>query len=384
MPSADNPPPPAGAAAATTTTTTTTTIATTPETSRPSQPPITALLAYPLTLFVGSLFSVLSPTAYGSREPSASNNASPLQNHPSPFAPTIASDLHLSSFSAAAAAAKPVNYFARKDNVFNLYFVKIGWIWTTLAFLLLLQTQSAFVNKYRSKSKSTSPSNDTSPSTNHAHAHAAAVAEAHRARRTMQALIRYGLATMVWYLTTQWFFGPAIIDRSFVLTGGNCERAIPQVENPYTATDFGTLVTAVACKSAGGAWRGGHDVSGHVLLLVLMTSLVGFEVWGATRCQPRFEGDDGVRKKEESEGPREKKDEDADTIDGGGLEVWSVRLAWAVVGLGMWMLLMTAIWFHTWFEKLTGLLIALGTVYTIYILPRKVIPWREIVGLPGV
>lgn len=34
--------------------------------------------------------------------------------------------------------------------------------------------------------------------------------------------------------------------------------------------------------------------------------------------------------------------------------------------------------------QLTGLLIALGTIYAIYILPRRSIPWRDLVGLPGV
>ncbi|RAH83503.1 hypothetical protein BO86DRAFT_387763 [Aspergillus japonicus CBS 114.51] len=353
MPSADNPPSPAGGVAAA--------AATTPTTSRSRQPPVTALLIYPLTLVVGSVFSVLSPTAYGSRDPSASASSSssrPLQNHPSPFAPTIASDLHLSF----PAAVQPVNYFARKDNVFNLYFVKIGWLWTTFAFVLLLLTQSAYTG-----SGGRGASGNTS------------AAAAHRSRRTTQAVIRYALATTAWYLTTQWFFGPALIDRSFVLTGGKCERAIPEAENPYTTTDFGTLATAVACKGAGGAWRGGHDVSGHVFMLVLMTSLIGFEVWGARLSREEV----GSKEKEEGEktdGLDQGGDADGQDIFG----VWSVRLAWTVVGLGLWMLLMTAIWFHTWFEKVTGLLIALATVYTIYLLPRTNIPWREIVGLPGV
>ncbi|PYH43210.1 putative inositol phospholipid biosynthesis protein Scs3 [Aspergillus saccharolyticus JOP 1030-1] len=356
MPTPDNPPPSSAGVTATTRTT-----------SRPQQPPITFLLVYPLTLLVGSLFSVLSPTAYGTR--ASSSSSSPLQNHPSPLAPTIASDLHFTF-----PPAKPVNYFARKDNLFNLYFVKVGWLWTTLAFVLLLLTQPAYTGgRHSSRSSSVGVSG----------------AATHRSRRTTQAIIRYALATTVWYFTTQWFFGPAIIDRSFVLTGGKCERAVPQAEDPYTTTDLGTLATAVACKSAGGAWRGGHDVSGHVFLLVLMTSLVGFEVWGG-QCG----GDGGLGKKEDVvvEGEREREKEkqkglegaEAESAEDDGLGVWSVRLASMVMGLGMWMLLMTAIWFHTWFEKLTGLMIALATVYTIYLLPRRVASWREIVGLPGV
>ncbi|KAJ2978502.1 hypothetical protein NUW58_g7471 [Xylaria curta] len=55
-----------------------------------------------------------------------------------------------------------------------------------------------------------------------------------------------------------------------------------------------------------------------------------------------------------------------------------------VVGLSLWMLLMTAVYFHTWFEKLTGLIVASMAVYTVYILPRWIPALRAIVGLPGI
>jgi len=55
-----------------------------------------------------------------------------------------------------------------------------------------------------------------------------------------------------------------------------------------------------------------------------------------------------------------------------------------VVGLCGWMLLMTAIYFHTWFEKLTGLLVALVGLYITYVLPRWIPALRSIVGLPGI
>ncbi|PYH88667.1 hypothetical protein BO71DRAFT_453932 [Aspergillus ellipticus CBS 707.79] len=295
--------------------TTTTTTSPPPPPPRPFHPPTTALLIYPITLLIGSLFSVLSPTAQGTRSGPPDSIASP----------------------------RPVNYFARKDNIFNIYFVKIGWLWTTLALAILILSQPAYT----------------------------ATRSTLRPRRSAQALLRYALATSVWYLTTQWFFGPPVIDRSFVLTGGHCERVVPQAEADPAAVDAKTLFTAVACKSAGGAWTGGHDVSGHVFLLVLATSAVVFELVGAAQGYGYGYGLGG------ESGERE----GAELL---GLRVWGARFAWAVAGLGWWMLLMTAIWFHTWFEKLTGLLIALGTVYTIYILPRKVIPWRNVVGLPGV
>ncbi|KAL4815254.1 inositol phospholipid synthesis and fat-storage-inducing TM-domain-containing protein [Aspergillus spinulosporus] len=285
-------------------------------------PPLTTLLVYPATLLLGSLFSVLSPIA---RYPDPSDDA----------------------VAASASASTPINYFARKDNIFNLFFVKLGWIWFTIAFGAILLTYPP------------------SP---------------HRGRRQAQALSRYALATMAWYFVTQWFFGPAIIDRSFVITGGKCEDALSELNSVQSekgvigtgVEDFGVYLTATACKAAGGAWRGGHDVSGHVFMLVLVTAVLGFEALGVLAQENEAENDAGVSA-------------NAKTAGGAGNEVrtWTLRFVGGVVGLGWWMLLMTAIWFHTWLEKANGLLISLGAIYTIYFLPRRIIPWRNVVGIPG-
>lgn len=288
--------------------------------TRPAALPSAALLIYPATLLIGSLFSIISPTAHSSRILSSSSE------HPaSPLAPSLAADLNLSD--------GPVNYFARKNNVFNVYFVKIGWLWTTAAFVSLLIFQPLY-----SSSRQTSSAQQEA-----------------RFRRTLQAILRYALATTVWYLATQWFFGPAIIDRSFVATGGKCERALEEVGKMGIGqgnTDLETLFTAATCKTAGGAWRGGHDISGHVLMLVLATGFLAFEAVGTSAPEylSRFghTGDAG----------RERKASDADitetvgsTEPSGFGRTWSLRLVWGVVGLGWWMLFMTAIWFHTWLEK---------------------------------
>ncbi|KAJ5690955.1 hypothetical protein N7488_011690 [Penicillium malachiteum] len=318
----------------------------------PARPPPspTILLVYPATLLLGSLFSAISPTARSS----TSQSGSPA----SPLAPSLAADLHMSE--------SPVNYFARKNNIFNLYFVKIGWLWTTVAFASLLLAQPA----YRFYS-SLSPSQQQT-----------------RIRRSLQAVLRYVLATTVWYLMTQWFFGPAIIDRSFVMTGGKCQEILRQTgkASPHMSTpdQLAVLLSATTCKAAGGAWRGGHDISGHVFMLVLATAMLTFEAIGvgAFSFGSRIEG---VCARE-----RKASDPDHDAVrsaeqDGlSGLAVtWSLRLVWGVVGLGWWMLFMTAIWFHTWLEKWSGLFVALSTVYAIYILPRKLTAWRDIVGILG-
>ncbi|EEH44196.1 uncharacterized protein PADG_00485 [Paracoccidioides brasiliensis Pb18] len=284
--------------------------------SRPlfSQP--LSLTLYPLTLLLGSLYSLISPTA----KPSA--NLSSLSTH----APDADID--------------PVNYFAQKKNIFNVYFVKIGWVWTTLAFIGLLLTQPSFTSRC------------LSPNT--------------RLRRVGQAIFRYALVTTSWWLTTQWFFGPGIIDRSFIATGGRCEAPIPSSADPIS--ELAVVLTATACKASGGAWTGGHDVSGHVFMLVLASAFLLIELQGRSSAG-------------EVDGSKDKYQGTVEEFP--YAERWGRYFVLAVASLSWWMLLMTAMWFHTWLEKVTGLVIALGVVYTIYFLPGTLEPWRSIVGIPG-
>ncbi|KAL4911336.1 hypothetical protein BDW74DRAFT_142783 [Aspergillus multicolor] len=287
-------------------------------------PPAKLLLIYPITLLTGSLFSVLSPVAQR-----------PLSDDPD-------------------VTSAPLNYFARKDNIFNIFFVKIGWIWFTLAFGALILSYT--------------PSPD-------------------RGRRQAQALSRYALATLVWYLVTQWFFGPAIIDRSFVITGGRCEDALAELHAAESekgvvgarVDDFGTYLTATACKAAGGEWSGGHDVSGHVFMLVLVTAVLGFEAVGVM-----MQGDGEATATAPDADANEKTKTGVEVESGNEIRTWTLRFVAGIIGLGGWMLLMTAIWFHTWLEKANGLLISLGAIYVIYFLPRRMVEWRNIVGIPGV
>lgn len=279
------------------------------------------LLVYPLTLLLGSLFSAISPTARPSKPVDSPQPAGA-------FAPSLAADLHLSE--------SPANYFARKNNIFNLYFVKVGWLWTTVAFASLLLAQPT----YHFTSSLLSPQQQQT-----------------RFRRCLQAFLRYVLATATWYLMTQWFFGPAMIDRSFVVTGGKCEEVLAEVgkaaADPSTPVQLETLFTAATCKAAGGAWRGGHDISGHVFMLVLATAILAFEAIGAGALGsfPNAVYTEGEaareRKASDPENPRTSEKGNAPGI----LRTWSLRLVWGVVGLGWWMLFMTAIWFHTWLEK---------------------------------
>lgn len=274
------------------------------------------LLAYPVLLAFGTLFSVLDPTV---------RNAT--------YDPAL--QAHVQD------AAHSPGYFARKSNVFNVFFVKRGWAWVTLAFFVFFTTHPAV----------TSARDD--------------------GRRRARGIIRWALVTAWWVLVTQWCFGPAIIDRSFRFTGGKCEVAGARIEEgEATGKD---LFTGVACKAAGGRWAGGHDISGHVFLLVLGSYFLIQEVgwaflihWrrraaaGTAGAGAPIRDDrsvvmhDGAVKSAAVE--IADRYTDAAAEDGRPLTVWEAlglggKVAGGVVVLSWWMLLMTAIYFHTWIEK---------------------------------
>ncbi|GAB7358121.1 hypothetical protein MBLNU230_g0280t1 [Neophaeotheca triangularis] len=292
------------------------------------------LAIYPGTLLLGSIFSVINAT----------NRNSPYQAHSQSHDPSQAP-----------------SYFAKKSNIFNLYFVKIGWFWTTLAFLL-------FVFSHSSLGRPLHPT---------------------LTKRRVQALARYAAITVVWIAVTQWFFGPPIVDRGFRWTGGQCEIIYSQDPDSEMQReqmgDAREALTHAACKVIGGRWKGGHDISGHVFLLILGSAMLWLESLPAVL---RMEGLREARRILMSDGLTRSAAVESDER-AGDVEVpkelgVGVKAALGVAGLSWWMLLMTAAYFHTWFEKLTGLLVAFATLYLVYFLPRAVPGLRRILGMPGV
>lgn len=257
------------------------------------------------------------------------------------------------------------SYFARKDNIFNVFFVKRGWAWITGTFLTFLATHPGFTGA---------------------------------ARRRASAGVRWALVTGWWALVTQWCFGPPLIDRGFRYTGGKCEAVEAAVaEDGIMASTAADVFSAAACRSAGGRWRGGHDISGHVFLLVLGSFFLVQEVgWVVIRWRARaweLRGKD-PRTVVMSDGAVKSVDVEADDLweksllgtQEGWLEVLGLggKITLGVVGLSLWMLLMTAIFFHTWFEKLTGLVVSLIGIYGVYFFPRLIPGLRGLVGMPGI
>jgi hypothetical protein len=277
---------------------------------------------YPTTLLLGSVFSILSPASRGAPYSAVS------QSHPPEFAPS---------------------YFAQKKNIFNVYFVKVGWLWTTAAFTVFLLFWPGFGRGLTVK--------------------------------RIRATFRYAAVTLWWVFVTQWFFGPALIDRGFRFTGGQCEL-IRDPSARESMSDTRQYVTSATCKAVGGEWKGGHDISGHVFLLIMGSALLWSEFLPAlTRAEGLRDGrrimlEDGkVASVGVEKDPESEKEEP--TTRG-------VKFSLGVAALMWWMLLMTAAYFHTWFEKFTGLLVAFSGLWVVYYLPRGVPQVRAVLGMPGV
>lgn len=307
----------------------------------PTKPSPYLLLLYPFVLALGSLYSHISPYA-----------------HTLPIEPLAAGAIS----SATAPSSHQPSYFAGKGNLVNILFVKRGWLWTTLAFVFL-QLTTRFVTSQ------SSPLTAREKSRNH----------------YLQAVLRYILITTSWIFVTQWFFGPPLVDRSFTLTGGHCE-GLPAKLSDSTTEDKIAKVAAVyssgACKRVGGSWRGGHDISGHVFMLVLSSAFLLYELYIAdthsahpsVSARAAFNVAHGMSEDEkraiggwETEGEAR-------------LRVYARYFLYAVVALDVLMMFTTAVWFHTWLEKLNGMLIAGISVYATYFLGEFVPAWGAIVG----
>jgi hypothetical protein len=273
---------------------------------------LTLLATYPTLLVFGALFAILTPE---------------LRNAPYDAATRTYIPAHLQE----SGAATP-SYFARKDNIFNVFFVKRGWGWVSLVLALFLATHPAM--------RST--------------------------RLRLQAAGRWALLTGWWILVTQWAFGPALIDRGFRWTGGKCELIEDRVA-AEGVRDVGDAFSAAACRSVGGRWAGGADISGHVFLLVLGSYFLAQEVgWAVLRYgSVRIGGVSGRRGEERSivmgDGAIKGAGVEAEEISNGSAKASSVwqslglggQAAVGVAGLSLWMVLMTAIYFHTWIEKVS-------------------------------
>ncbi|KAF9099919.1 hypothetical protein BGX29_006872 [Mortierella sp. GBA35] len=274
------------------------------------------------------------------------------------------------------------SYFSNKRNILNMLFVKNGWGWTSLVFLVYLAivfgktliqqdrlpndtSFTATVSRPQqedganyetgsgSYSSSSSPRTRTRSSPLHQeqqdHLTSSMVGTNLPAPGSnasakvpsnviVKALVRWGLATLYWWLISQWFFGPGLFDRVFVMTGGSCS-----VDGHWSQYH---------CRRQGGLWSGGVDISGHMFLLThawlfLMEELSIFlnvpEAWMALQDRRAAK-----------------------------YAVWGIL---ALAGLWWWMLLMTSVYYHHLAEKLTGLFFGVLFWFGSYVTLYKVTPF---------
>ncbi|WBW73949.1 ER membrane CoA pyrophosphatase (FIT) family lipid storage protein Fit1 [Schizosaccharomyces osmophilus] len=202
--------------------------------------------------------------------------------------------------------SKIANYFGNSKNLINILFVKKGWFWTTVAY---------FSHIWYQKNK----------------------------QLGHKLIIRYVLATLWWFLVTQWFVGPSLIDRAFALTGGTC------VDFDVASITFHPK-TAVHCKTANGFWTGGHDLSGHVFLLTHSSLFMLAENF--------------------------------DYFVHHGIKSTSTKFLTGLLCLWWWMLFVTTAYYHTTLEKFTGFFSGILEWAVVYVLCSKVPFVSSILGSP--
>ena len=231
-----------------------------------------------LILFIGTVYSVKNNTFLDTSDPHLSH----LPHH-----------LHKS------------DYFANKSNVLNVWFIKRAWGWTSFAFLFLWLT---------------------SP----------------RHTQTLSRVAQWVAASLAWLAFTSWFFGPALIERFILLSGGECTVALPsgaafRVPTGLCLTKFrlspdahpslfpSPLLLPEAPWSTVPRLLRGHDVSGHVFLLTMSVLFLADQLSLSLRAV-----------------------------------LWPKMHTWAVIAtvslLGIWLFALgtTSVYFHTPLEKVTG------------------------------
>lgn len=205
------------------------------------------------------------------------------------------------------------DYFASKKNPLNVYFTKKLWLWITATFLFHF---------------STSPS----------------------AIRTKARFSQYLIATAVWLAFTSWFFGPPVFDRLTASTGGECVLHLPSgavlsvpseycyTRGPISPATHPALFPA-SLLLPDGSWTGrarlrkGHDVSGHVFMLMMAALFL------VDQLRLSFASAPAGRPSDSQWSPAHR---------------WSVVFGGVVTLLSTFAIYTTSVYFHTPSEKFTG------------------------------
>ncbi|KAH3899153.1 Yft2p SCDLUD_004581 [Saccharomycodes ludwigii] len=123
-----------------------------------------------------------------------------------------------------------------------------------------------------------------------------------------------------------------IIDHVFILTGGTC------------SVGNGSVKDALECKDTyGGEWRGGFDISGHFCFLTNLSLIFWFEI------------------------------RDFSQILQENWKPWLILKCLIISVLSVWIVILsiTAIYYHTLWEKILGVLFGYGCPTVMYLLVPK-------------
>ena len=200
------------------------------------------------------------------------------------------------------------DYFASKRNPLNVHFIKNLWAWTSVSFFLLYTTGPA--------------------------------------RRTFAPLAQYAIATSLWFTLALWCFGPPMLERLTASTGGECTLHLPSgafiavpVQYCHSRARLSPLTHPTLFPSPllvpDTAWMGmprllkGHDVSGHVFLLTLAILFLAGQLRSSLR--------------------------DFTTRAWTPLHTSSMGFTAVVIASAYFAMYTTSMYFHTPFEKFTGL-----------------------------
>ncbi|KAI9270888.1 Fat storage-inducing transmembrane protein, partial [Sporodiniella umbellata] len=130
---------------------------------------------------------------------------------------------------------------------------------------------------------------------------------------------------------TQGCWGPSVIDRIYVLTGGGCQ-ALQKDMAVSTLGPWTTILEQRLCRKVGGFWHGGHDISGHCVILIHASMFFWEELAWIFYDVERF-----LRIKKQN-----------------SLQYFSILAIFALAAIWWFMLFQTAVYFHGHFEILSG------------------------------
>lgn len=208
------------------------------------------------------------------------------------------------------------SYFSSKRNIFNIFVIKQAWAWVSLL---------AGLQGFQLYRESTTGRSSVSSVRGFA--------------------FRYIAATMWWFVFSQWFFGNPLMDRVFRITGGGCA---PSQTFSAASGDLTALAAQLAsvnsyqCKRLGHSWNGGIDPSGHMFIICHGSLYLWYEIMLPALNSRQTNTDKRLSP--------------------------VAKVTGVILLIFWWMLFMTNVYdFHSFFERILGLLWGYVEVLVVYI-----------------